>query len=153
MLFDISARLVTFFPNRLYLGVYVLVAISVYAAYVHPAIPREFGGGMKPLVRLFITGAPDGSAKELNLPVSQDNRTIGPVELLMENERFFIVTRARGDSAHLPLYRPERWLPHRRAAPAVGIDKQFVSGIIYLTDRAESRGGGQTAQGAPAQSK
>ena len=102
---------------------FVLVGIILYAQAVFPRFPREFGGGQREIVRLFLFEHPTASWKELGLPMSGDSKTVGPVVLLLETETMLYLKNP--DELDRPVL-----LSGGRSSTTVGIDKRSVSAVL-----------------------
>lgn len=114
--------------GRLAIVLFCLIAIGLYATVVFPAMPQEFGGGMKPSVKIVFASNAKDWANGLGLPVSDDGRSIGPVDLLIETEGYVVVShKGRPENSRLRM-----WLPVRAAAAsAVRIEKKDIVALAY----------------------
>jgi hypothetical protein len=129
-LFDRGARFGV--PARIFAVIWALTGIVMYTSYVFPLVRQQFGGGLKSSVQLLLTEKHETWAMDLDLPISSDSRSIGPVTLLLETDAFFIVSKAPVPTDNLPLSSSYLWSPVTRLSPAVGIDKKSVTAVRYL---------------------
>lgn len=138
MLFAPSRR--PFVPNHLYGLLFAIVGIGMYATVVHPAIPREYGGGLNSLIRVFLNVPLERQLRDqLDASMSDvDYRSVGPVELIMESERFLIVARkAVKQPGRILPFLP---FPNLTLGPAVGLDKKLISAIVYVPRQEQQQG-------------
>ncbi len=91
---------------------------------VFPFFPREFGGGKKPTIYLLLTDRPHATWKKLGFPISESEKSIGPVALLLETDNMFIVKQMD------PLDEAS-WFPTAKSGEAIGIDRKAVSLLVY----------------------
>ena len=68
-----------------------LMGILLYASLVFSEIPREWGGGAKPVVELFLTERLPVFADRKDIPSSPDGKRIGPVICILETDRILII--------------------------------------------------------------
>jgi hypothetical protein len=92
------------------------VAIFGYALLVYPDLPKEFGGGRRPIVRLVVNDAA-ALQSEGGIHVSIDNST-GLVLLVLETADRYVVTASR------PLL-------GKSPAKSTAIRKDLVRAVIY----------------------
>jgi hypothetical protein len=98
-----------------------MLALTLYATIVSPNVAKEFGGGRKPTIYVFLTEMPPVNWVALGYGVVPDARMIGPVALLMETTGQIVVTPADSKFG------------------SVGIDKRIVSTIVYAVPRAKAQ--------------
>lgn len=102
-----------------------VAAVSTYTFLAYPLFAKEFGGGKKPVVQLFISPASGFSPPRLNLPVAGNNEAIGPVTLVFESETMFFVRPIDPDE--------KIWGPWAtRPTTTVGIAKGLVQALMYI---------------------
>jgi hypothetical protein len=102
----------------------VVVQLGLYAAVVYPDIPREVGGGRRPVVELVLADATAIDWKAAGVPFSADTKTVGPVTLLLDTTGSLVVTR------------PETWQERqlfRTNARAIALDRKLVAAVVYLS--------------------
>lgn len=124
---------VLFAPNRLYLLVYMLVAIGLYSTAVFPLMPQEFGGGNKPTVNLHLIEPLQAWAGRLDVPISEDG-TLGPVRLLLETDTFLVVSRERVNERAWIFIPPALGLRPAEGG-AVSIDKKLVAAVEHIKSK------------------
>jgi hypothetical protein len=101
----------------------VVVELGLYAALVYPDIPRELGGGRRPIVELVLADATAIDWKAAGVPFSAATKTAGPVTLLLDTPGSVVVTR------------PETWherQPFQTHARAIALDRKLVAAVVYL---------------------
>ena len=109
---------------------FLLLGLTWYAISLFPTIPRHFGGGRKPIVRVVLPEAPQPDWAAFGLPRGEDRKTIGPVVLLLETDAMLFVKRRESCS-------PWPWPSAKGKAQAVGIDKKLVAGLVYIAETKE----------------
>ena len=101
--------------------VFLLLLVS-YATFSFPYLPKMIGGGRKPFVEVMLSGDAPKQWDALNVPISPDRMTIGPVVLLFEAQHVLVITQ-----------RPARaWpIPPERRLNAVAIERGRVVAVTY----------------------
>jgi hypothetical protein len=125
-------------PMRIFVVIWALGGIVMYTSYVFPIVHQQFGGGLKSTVQLLLTEKHDTWATDLDLPLSSNGRSVGPVRLLLETDAFFIVSKTPVETENVPLSSSYLWIPTKRLSPAVGIDKKSVTAVRYLLREAHT---------------
>jgi hypothetical protein len=99
-----------------------VLGITAYAHYVYPQISTTFGGGKHAPVVLLVTNEGALVAQQLVLPVSINNKLVGPVEPLTETDAEIVLLTQGSQGFH-----PE--------ANAVRLKKEYVEAVINLSRR------------------
>ena len=68
-----------------------LLGLIIYTVFVFSQIPREWGGGTKQVVELFLTEKLPVFADRNDIPLTTDGKRIGPVICILETERVLII--------------------------------------------------------------
>jgi hypothetical protein len=120
----------------------VLIALTFYSVLVYPLIPRDLGGGLKPLVRLRLSQpALTMPWTSKHIPISA-NGQIGPVRLLLETADTVIVAADYVVTTRKPLH-PDS------VGQTIELDRHLVMEVEYLPDDLDQGGhsiGGQEIQ-------
>jgi len=79
----------------------IVIHVSVYAHFIYPSLLPAFGGGHRDPLLLVVTQEGAEAAQHLVLPISKDNRLVGPVEPLWESgdELVLLVKTGQGRAA------------------------------------------------------
>jgi hypothetical protein len=104
-------------------SILLLAAIVAFSVFVYPQIPRAFGGGARPTIKLLLSEKyPFGDS--IDLPLSDDGKTIGPVLLLRQTENILIVTK---------IPQPTNWLQDdtRRPLSAISLGRASIAAIVF----------------------
>jgi hypothetical protein len=122
----------------------LLVALSLYAFFVSPLIPREFGGTSKPVVMVWLQHR-EGMAHAAELSgVPHDGARLGPVALLIESDTRVVVAPIVSFHFFSPLPRGALGIERDRIAaiayegPAVATETMAHEGAAPATPRARS---------------
>jgi len=97
----------------------------VYSLFVFPYLPKELGGGYRPLVQLVLSDSSNIPWNSESIKASADGKMIGPVRLIFENQSEVIV--ASSDLRGLP----PRNMPAGQPIDVV-IDRKMLSAILYI---------------------
>lgn len=108
-------------------GSFLLVCLAVYAGTVFPEIPKRIGGGERSSVRIRLM-EPLPNADLLELPLSVDRRTIGPVVLLFEGETRVTVSLRQAARAIT-------FSPRETPGLTVTINRDRITLIEYIRPR------------------
>jgi hypothetical protein len=100
-------------------GVFGIVA---YAHWVYPLISTTYGGGKRTPVLLLVSEEGARAAQQLVLPVSTNNRLVGPVEPLTETDAEIVLVTEGSQGFH-----PK--------ANAIRLRKAYVEAVINLSPR------------------
>jgi hypothetical protein len=98
-----------------------LLLLIAYTTFSFPYLPKMIGGGRKPFVELMLSGDAPKQWDALNLPISPDRMTIGPVVLLFEAQHVLVVTQRTARA----------WPMVERRRPAVAIERGRVVAVSY----------------------
>jgi hypothetical protein len=96
-----------------------LVCLVIYTTIVFPQIPREWGGGMKPVVELFLTEKVPIFSDHKGIASTMDGRRVGPVICILETDRMVVVA---------PLSHSKEL---SEQFETIAIDRKVVAGILY----------------------
>lgn len=98
------------------------LALFLYAIYCYPMIPPGIGGGRRGLVKVILK-APLFISSHLDLDMTTDGRTFGPVDWLYETDKTIIVglDAARNMSFLVP-----------PVPAAFALDKDLVEAVVYV---------------------
>jgi hypothetical protein len=105
-----------------------LFGLAVYTNEVFPVLAREFGGGRRPAVTLFLTSPGVEWLAGAGLPTGADGRSVSPVTIILETDHLVYVTMAPPLASPLGLL---RWPRGRPVQSVVGIDKSKIAGVMY----------------------
>lgn len=102
-----------------------LVALGLYAAVIYPDLPREYGGGRRPTVEIVLSELPPIDWKSAGVGFRPEEKTIGPVMVLLDTPGSLIVIR------------PETWKDRgffrfATTARVLSLDRKLVSAVVYL---------------------
>jgi hypothetical protein len=97
--------------------VLTLLGLFLYVRYAFPNIPREFGGGEKPLVELFLSEKLAVFDNVADLPVSADGKKVGPVYCVVETDKTLVITSKSN--------------PQLISQEAIAIDKSLLTAVVY----------------------
>jgi hypothetical protein len=97
-----------------------VLGVTVYAHFVYPLISTTFGGGKRGPVVLVVTEAGAKVAQQLVLPVSMNNRLVGPVEPLTETDAEIVLVTQGSQGFH-------------PRANAVRLKKEYIEAVINLS--------------------
>ncbi len=95
-----------------------LLGLFSYTALVFPEIPREWGGGAKPVVELFLREKLPVFADREDIPSTLDGKRIGPVICVLETDRVLVVA---------PLNTLYTQIHHE----TVALDRSAVTAVAY----------------------
>jgi hypothetical protein len=98
---------------------FALLGLFAYTRLVFPRIPREWGGGGKPVVELFLTEKLPVFANVKDIPSTADGRRIGPVICILETDRIVVIA-----SLNLP-NQPNK------DREAIAVDRKVVTAVVY----------------------
>ncbi len=96
-----------------------LVGFFVYTLFVFSQIPREWGGGTKQVVELFLTEKLPVFADRKDIPLTTDGKRIGPVICILETERVLIIA-----SLNYPYW-------SEKDAKTFAVDRKVVTAVEY----------------------
>jgi hypothetical protein len=105
-------------------SILLLAAIVAFSVFVYPQIPRAFGGGAKPTIRLLLSEKYP-FIDNIDLPLSNDGKTIGPVLLLRQTENILIVTK---------IPQSTNWLldeDSRKPISAISLGRASIAAIVF----------------------
>jgi len=114
--------------SPLYLVIGMLINIGIYTIVVFPQIPREVGGGNRPVVEIFLSEDPEPFWNETKFPISKETKRVGPVILLLETETSYVIGAIEPQERDV-------WFPYRKTASAVSVEKKLVSGVVYKAEK------------------
>jgi hypothetical protein len=100
-----------------------LLGLLLYTTFVFPQIPREWGGGDKAVVDLFLTDKLPVFTSRKDIFPTTDGRRIGPVLCILETDRMLIIA---------PLNYSQRTNNHRET---IAIDRKLVIAVVYEGSR------------------
>jgi hypothetical protein len=123
---DRSARLLLGAVLALGMTVAFVVLLGAYATFSYPYLPKMMGGGRKPFVELMLSSSATKQWDALNIPISPDRMTVGPLVLLFESQQVLVVTQRTARVWPIPLELPR---------PAIALERGRVAAVIY-TDAA-----------------
>lgn len=96
-----------------------LLGIVFYTVFVFSQIPREWGGGVKPVVELFLTEKLAVFNDRKDIPSTTDGKRIGPVICILDTDRMLIVA-----SLNHPYFSHK----HRET---IAVDRRVVTAVVY----------------------
>jgi hypothetical protein len=96
-----------------------LMGLIIYTVVVFPQIPREWGGGQKPFVQLFLTERLQAVAEDKDIPSTKDGKTIGPVVCVLETDHAIIIASLNQAQ------------PHNGNYKTIAVDRKVVTAVVY----------------------
>lgn len=90
----------------------VFAMLLLYATIVYPHVPRQYGGGRKPIVHVFMTELPPVNWDALGYPLQRDVRVVGPVLLVLETAGQVVVAPPG-------------------TVRALAIDRRLISAVVF----------------------
>jgi hypothetical protein len=107
----------------------LVTAIAFYAESVFPRLPREIGGGSKPSVQVTLRSPISLGPRPLDLPLSSDGKSIGPVLLLVRTTST-LVLQLPPDSPEAG-WNPRSWFRRSPIHPVVEIPADLTLTVQY----------------------
>jgi hypothetical protein len=115
----LSAALIHEVPTLLFQNVpTMLLFLAMYAGIVYPNVPKEFGGGRKPVIYVFLTEMPPVHWSALGYPTVASSRMVGPVSLIQETTGQIVVAPVE------PKFGEWKF-------GSIGVDKRIISTVLY----------------------
>lgn len=108
--------------------IFVLGGLTIYATQVYPYVPKHLGGGKKPIILMVLSETPKLDWTVVGGLKGEDGKTVGPVALLSETGAMFIVRDFDPGAGRT-------FFPDSKGHPAIGVNKQLVSAVVYIVGK------------------
>ena len=106
-----------------------LTTLSTYATSTYPLLPRQFGGGSKPFVRILFSESYPSFELMGDLPVSADRKSVGPARLIFETDKMLFLKAGY----HQTLFGGFFERKEAKESRLIGIERSRIVTLIYLS--------------------
>jgi hypothetical protein len=128
-------------------GMVILFASLIfYSFFVFPQLAAKYGGGMRPVVLVYLSEESSVPFAKYGIGESSDHKIVGPAFLILKTDDAYVISglQSRRTGLHLfgAFFRAGfGGLVFSDLVPSVSLNKEMISSIVYDSDfpRSDSR--------------